>query len=193
VALRRGVPVSPAAPRTGPRTRRAFRPIWQIFSSSRCNMRRVIPLGLIPPVGAAAAIAVCLVAGCTISWGSSERALTRAEMLTSFGGQAGYCCGFNPNCLCPATYTQTCASLTPAGQSFCTAVTIYTGNNTQNCQPTDTTLTCGQSAIQVSCSNCYSCEWIVVNGQSQCVQVNNPYDTPNNTILCYTNCSIPLP
>jgi len=92
---------------------------------------------------------------------TAERKLTKAEMLTSFGGDgSAECCAFNPACYYANTYTQTCASLTPSGATYCTAITVFVGN-TSSCQPTpDCPLSwCVMTGDNTVCARRYNCTW----------------------------------
>jgi hypothetical protein len=135
-------------------------------------MQATTKLGVSRPLGALAALALLLILCASTSGGSVGRNLSRQEMLTSFGGDNRntiLCCGFNSGCYFPNTQTTSfCTDLTNLGQSYCTAITDYTGNNSKRCtvddQATSGTCTNAGQGNSVVCSKCWTCTWDTILG-----------------------------
>ena len=156
--------------------------------SGRFTMLHSIKLGI---SGFLATLVFISVLRASTPGSALERNLSQREMLTSFGGfvvPVPECCGFNQGCLFKNTYTQTCASLTGPGQSFCTQVTYYTGNNTQTCLGVDIPgATCKVSdPPNPQCSICYNCMWYTDphTDQETCIQVGS-CGSFSNPAFCY--------
>lgn len=90
---------------------------------------------------------------------SQEKQLDRETMSTSFGGVNAGCCEFNPGCLFPGSYTQTCASL-PLDYCNGSSITQPTGLNNKRCTATGIAGDlCEDTSLnpQVDCASCFTC------------------------------------
>jgi hypothetical protein len=159
------------------------------------TMQGITKFGAYRSLGAMAVLALVLGLCASTSGRSIGRNLSRQEMLTSFGGVPPVilCCGFNSGCYFPNTQTVgTCGALTNLGQSFCTAITVYSNNNNQRCtpDPSATQGACNQAppGQLVVCSQCSVCTWVPgVGGGGNCVY-SSSCGAAWNTSFCNDTC-----